>query len=149
MKTGLWIGLFSAALAFTATACSSSHTETVGDQCGRVMDAFCSRASACGVSVGSDCASSGTNACCQSHCGDSAISNGSDVDTCTKAMNDVSCASLSANVSAGTASLALPGSCTGVVKHASAPLHIKTDSVGAHFSSADSTSSALGGATAE
>src|SRR5262245_41023217 len=103
-------------LGLVVSACSSSSDKTVGDQCGSVMNAFCSRARTCGLKVSDADCNQGTNTCCGGHCGDTAQSSDSSIDTCVKAMDSIACSDFSSK----PAESLLPSSCRGVVKHNSA-----------------------------
>jgi hypothetical protein len=125
-------------VALTIAACSSSSSkggETVGDQCSRVLTAFCSRGTACGAQVGNDCVASGVANCCGGQCTQAAVSADTDVDSCAQAMGTIDCTAFN---SPTTVASAIPGVCQGVVKHQSfAPALVAMDhsSFGAQFSS--------------
>src|SRR5262249_24569277 len=99
----------------TAATSASSSPKTVGDQCNRVMKAFCSRATACGVRDESECVRAGVNAWCQGTCGEAAHAKDVDIDTCVQATNTVSCSSFK---SAKSTAAGVPAACRTAVRHA-------------------------------
>jgi hypothetical protein len=124
-----------ASLVFVAAACSSSSStggssaNTAGEQCTRVMNAFCTHAvNDCHLTgTVSDCVMAGVNACCATKCSDAAISTDSSLDPCIMAMQTLSCT----DVSTGNAPLV----CHGVVKYMSYEPGVELQSIGAQISS--------------
>ena len=113
-----------------SSSSSSSGSSTAGQQCGKIMNAFCTHAvNDCHLAgTVADCVNQGTSACCQSKCNSTALSTDASIDTCASAMSTLSCT----DVNAGNA----PTVCKGAVKvPASFTPVIDQGSVGARLSS--------------
>lgn len=119
-------------------ACSNSPSSlkpgatgsTAGQQCERIMNAYCARAVNDCLASGTvaDCVSTGTSACCLNKCNSTAISSEASIDTCVSAMSTITCVDVTAQN--------IPAVCKGAVKAASFTPVIREESIGAQLSSA-------------